>query len=164
MIVYFDIIYAKNTIFNENNALFYQIRDLRLIARNGEIGNCPCSFLLSLEFASLKVLDDVRNKSMVDERLNLGLISSSYVRQKPYGLFDDLFLRMLQQRPKVIECTTVQHCLSLFVSSGDNVTHCPQGGRLHFDLSVGQKRYEFLHHARVNNHLYLFIAAVGQVA
>lgn len=75
----------------------------------------------------------------------------------------DLFFGMSQQLWEVRKGVIIQNGLGLVVCARDNIAHGSQSGRLHFHFAMGKQGHQLGYHARVDNHLNLFISSVGQI-
>lgn len=117
------------------------------------ISNVKCSIIFLL-FNTLFL-------TSIYDSLNLHLIAGRYVAQEPNSLLADFVFLVGKQGRKVGKSVAVQHYLSLFVSSGNDVTYGSQGRCLYFNLLVTEQGYQFGYHTAVDHHLDLVVSAVG---
>lgn len=147
-----------------NCARLDQLRHLLLVAANRQIADGPGRLLLCLKLSLRQVLDDLRQKPGIDDRLDLRLNAGGDVGQEPNRLLPDLLFGVTQERRKVCKCVVVEDDLSLLVRSGDDVADGTQRGGLYLHLDMRQQRDQVRNDAAVDDQLDLLVAAVGQVA
>ena len=146
-------------------ALSNQVPDLiRLLkATRSRVADSPASLLTGLEVGMGKKVDQRRDNVGVNDRLDLGRVSSSDVADGPASLLANTILVGAQQGQEARKGTAVDDNLGLNIISSDNVTDGTKRGGLDGGGGVHQKLNKTPGNASFNNGLDLVIRTIREV-
>ena len=111
-------------------SLLHQEFDLLRISTGCGVGNGPGSFLANIEFGIAKKLNQRRNNVVLDDALNLLLVSGGDVRDGPTGFLANALFRAGEECEQARQGIVVDDKLCLQVIARDNVSDRTESGRL----------------------------------
>lgn len=134
-----------------------------LEAAGGGVGDGPASLLAGLEIAVAEKMDKGREKTVVDNGLDLNAVASSDVGNRPARLLADAVLGRAEQRQEGGQGAAVDDELGLDIVTSNNVADRAEGGGLDRGGGVHQQLHQAAGDVGLDDGLDLVVRTVGEV-